>query len=189
MVKHSATVLQPSGALHQVPTQQYVTTAQHLPVPIPAELQQQIIQGEFIDFALLLHKTSFVETAQAQYTTQHCKHKPQPFPHSPCGAGMEHLSVCHTYQQCRTSARTHWLPTYFTSANQSIPLKAWLQYDEQFRTLAASNPHCRWNLPHPELWYEAMATAKTKRDSKQWPCPYCGAKNHFSENCPPLAFS
>ena len=52
-----------------------------------------------------------------------------------------------------------------TSANQSHPLKAWLQYDGQFRTLSASNPHLRWDLRHPELWCKAMATAKAQSDT------------------------
>ena len=75
-----------------------------------------------------------------------------------------------------------------TSTNQSLPLKAWLQYDGQFRTPAASNPHLRWDLRQPELWYEAMASANTQKDTKRWPCPYCGAKNHFPENCPRSPF-
>ena len=76
-----------------------------------------------------------------------------------------------------------------TSADHSLPLKAWLQYDAQFHTLAASNPLLRWDQWHPELWYEPMATASnTQRDTKRWPCPYCGAKNHFPENCPCSSF-
>lgn len=69
-----------------------------------------------------------------------------------------------------------------TSANHSLPLKAWIQYDGQFWTPAASNPHFCWDQHHPELWYEAMATANTQRDTKWWPCSYCGAKNHFLDN-------
>ena len=53
VVQHSATVLQPLGSLYQPATQQYAAAAQHLPVPVPAELQQQIIRGEFVDFAVL----------------------------------------------------------------------------------------------------------------------------------------
>ena len=72
-----------------------------------------------------------------------------------------------------------------TSADHSLPLKAWLQYDAKFRTLAACNPLLRWDQRHPELWYEAMATAgNTQPGTKRWPCPYCGAKNHFPEDCP-----
>ena len=76
VVQHSATGLQPLGVLQQLTTQQYATTAQHLLVPVPVELQQEIILVEYIDLALLLHKSSFVEAPQAQYTTQHYKHKP-----------------------------------------------------------------------------------------------------------------
>ena len=72
---HSSSVLQPS-MLQQVASQKYTTAAQHLPMPVPVELQQQIISGEFIDFVALMHKTSFVEPAQTQNATKNYKHKP-----------------------------------------------------------------------------------------------------------------
>ena len=75
VAQDSSSVLQPS-MLQQVASQQCTTAAQHLPVPVPVELQQQIIRGEFIDFAALIHKTSFVEPTQAQNATQHYKHTP-----------------------------------------------------------------------------------------------------------------
>ena len=55
--------------LQQVASQQCTIAAQHLPVPVPVELQQQIIRSEFIDFTALIHKTSFVEPAQTQNAT------------------------------------------------------------------------------------------------------------------------
>ena len=188
VVQHSATVLQPSGTLYQPATQQYAAAAaQHLPVPVPAELQQQIIRGEFVDFAVLLHKTSFVDAAQQ--TTQHYTHKPPAI--SSFSMWMQAWNIYLSVILTHNAARALELIGYqriITSANQSLPLKAWLQYDGQFRTLAASNPHLRWDLRHAELWYEAMATPNIQRDTKRWPCPYCGAKNHFPENCPRSPF-
>ena len=158
-------------------TQQYAAAAQHLPVPVPAELQQQIIQGEFVDFAVLLHKTSFVDAAQQ--TTQHYTHKLQ--------AWNIYLSVILTHNTARALELIGY-QCIITLANQSLPLKAWLQYDGQFRMLAASNPYLRWDLRHAELWYEAMATPNTQWDTKRWSCPYCRAKYHFPENFPWLPF-
>ena len=189
VVQHSVTALQPSGIPHQSATQQYTAAAQHLPVPVPAELQQQIIRGEFVDFAVLLHKTSFVDAAQTQHTTQHYSHKPPAV--SSFSMWMQAWNIYLSVILTHNAARALELIGYqriITSANQSLPLKAWLQYDGQFRTLAASNPHLRWDLRHPELWYEAMTTANTQKENKRWPCPYCGAKNHFPENCPRSPF-
>ena len=76
-----------------------------------------------------------------------------------------------------------------TSADYSLPLKVWLQYDRQFHTLAASNPSLHWDQCHSQLWYEAMAAANnTNQVKKRWPCPYCGAGGHCAENCPCLPF-
>ena len=179
VAQHSSSVLQPS-MLQQVASQHCTTAAQHLPVPVPVELQQQIIRGEFIDCAALIHKTSFVEPAQAQNATQHYKHTPPAI--TSFSLWMQAWNIYLSVMLTHNTARALELIGYqriITSANQSLPLKAWLQYDVQFRTLAASNPHLRLDLRHPELWYEAMATANTQKDTKRWPCPYCGAKNHF----------
>ena len=91
-----------------------------------------------------------------------------------------YLTVMLTYNPARALELVGYQCT-ITPASQSLPLKSWLQYDGQFRTLAASNPCVRWDQRHTELWYEAMATAQW--DTRRWPCLYCGAKNHFPENC------
>ena len=51
--------------------------------------------------------------------------------------------------------------------------------------MAASNPFLRWDQHHQELWYENMSNPNT---SQRWPCPYCGAKNHYPDNCPHSPF-
>ena len=44
------------------------------------------------------------------------------------------------------------------SASKHFSTPAWLNYDVQFRTLAASNPQLRWDLHHSELWLENLAS-------------------------------
>ena len=115
VAQHSSSVLQPL-MLQQVASQQCTTAAQHLPVPVPVELQQQKIRGEFIDFATLIHKTSFVEPAQTQNDIHNIINiSPQPLPHSPCGCRhgtFTCLSCLHTilhehWSSLATSALLH----------------------------------------------------------------------------------
>ena len=64
-------------------------------VPVPIELQQQIIKGEYVDFAILLDKTSFTDTAHTTHThqtTHNATHKPTPnYIIFHVDASMEHL--------------------------------------------------------------------------------------------------
>ena len=125
VLQPSATVLQPSGSLYQPATQQYAAAAQHLPVPVPVELQQQIIRGEFVDFSALLHKTSFVDAAQQ--TTQHYTHKQPAI--SSFSMWMQAWNIYLSVILTHNAAWALELIGYqciITSANQSLPLKAWL---------------------------------------------------------------
>ena len=72
-----------------------------------------------------------------------------------------------------------------TSTSLSLPLHAWLKYDGQFRTMAVCNPHLRWDQRHTDLWHEPMTSVTGTR---RWPCPYCGARTHFPDNCPRSPF-
>ena len=69
-----------------------------------------------------------------------------------------------------------------TSASMQYPLTAWLNYDIQFRTLAASDPSLRWDTRHTDLWLQCVTTPSLP--TIRWPCSHCGATNHFSRNCP-----
>ena len=125
VAQHSSSVLQPS-MLQQVASQQCTTAAKHLPVPVPVELQQQIIRDEFIDFAALINKTSFVEP-QAQNTTQHYKHTPPAI--TSFSLWMQAWNIYLFVMLTHNTARALELIGYqriITSANQSLPLKAWL---------------------------------------------------------------
>ena len=70
-----------------------------------------------------------------------------------------------------------------TSASVSYSLQSWLNYDVQFCMLAASDPSLRWNTCHLDLWLQCI-TPSGIQQSKQWPCPYCSATNHFPNRCP-----
>ena len=65
----------------------------------------------------------------------------------------------------------------------SYPLQSWLNYDVQFRTLAASNPSLRWDTHHHDLWLQCI-TPSSIQQSSRWPCPFCGATNHFPTGVP-----
>ena len=42
------------------------------------------------------------------------------------------------------------------SANTLNPLESWLDYDVQFRTLAASNTTLHWDTRHLHLWLQRI---------------------------------
>ena len=156
-------------------SQQYATL--QLPVPVPAQLQLQILWGEFIDFAVLLDKILFDDATQ-QYTHKHASFS------TLMQAWNIYLTVIFTYNLTRALALVGY-QCIITSAGHSLPLKAWLQYDRQFHTIATSNPSLHWDQRHLELWYEVMAAANnTNQDKKWWSCAYRWAKNHYYENCP-----
>ena len=73
------------------------------------------------------------------------------------------------------------------SASKHFSTLAWLNYDMQFRTLAASNPQLQWNLRHSELWLDNLAS-QTDSFSLNRPCTYCGSTSHFPDRCPRCPF-
>ena len=70
-----------------------------------------------------------------------------------------------------------------TLASVSYLLQSWLNYDVQFRMLTASNPSLRWDTHHHDLWLQCI-TPSSVQQSSRWPCPFCGATNHFPDWCP-----
>ena len=173
----------PPQQLQQLQLPHY--TAQQLSVPVPTQLQQQILRGEYVDFSVLLDKTSFVDTT---HTTQHSTHKPPPISSFPMWmqAWNTYLTVTLTHNPARALELVGY-QRIITSASQSLPLKAWLRYDSQFHTMAASNPYLRWDQRLPDLWHGTV-TSTTNTNTQRWPCPYCGAKNHFPDNFPHSPF-
>ena len=70
-----------------------------------------------------------------------------------------------------------------TSASIQYPTAAWLNYDVQFRTLAASDTTLHWDARHTDLWLQFMTSAKPTQLAC-WPCKHCGATNHYPDNYP-----
>ena len=75
------------------------------------------------------------------------------------------------------------------SASKHFTISAWLNYDMQFRTLAAFNPQLQWNLHHSELWLDNLASQTgSVSPNTRWPCTYCGSTSHFPDRCPRCPF-
>ena len=75
------------------------------------------------------------------------------------------------------------IPAHHNLSKWLYPLESWLNYDVQFCMLAASDPPLCWDTCHPDLWLQCI-TPSGIQQSKWWPCPYCGATNHFPDRCP-----
>ena len=192
-----ATLLPQQLAASTLPPQQMLAGSTVLPQqllaastlpPVPAQLHQQIVQGEYIDFNTLLTKTTFVDTMGQSSSSQ----QPALIKISSFASWMEAWNIYLSIRLCSNPERALELIGYqrlICSANKLLPLNAWLQYDNKFRTIAASNTHLRWDQRHPDLWLEALALGNLdKQSSKRWPCPYCKATTHFPENCPRSPF-
>ena len=56
------------------------------------------------------------------------------------------------------------------SASKHSSTSAWLKYDAQFRTLAASNSQLRWDLRHSELWLDnvVIQTSSSSATRTRW---------------------
>ena len=75
------------------------------------------------------------------------------------------------------------------SASKHFSTSAWLNYDMQFRTLAASHPQLQWNLHHLELWLNNMASQTYSfSPNTRWPCTYSGSTSHIPDRCPHCPF-
>ena len=70
-----------------------------------------------------------------------------------------------------------------TSASIQYATAARLNYDVQFRTLAASDPALHLDAQHTDLWLQFVTSAKPTQLAR-WPCKHCGATNYYPDNCP-----
>ena len=99
---------------------------------------------------------------------------------------MEAWNICMSIVIDHTPARAAEFVAYqriITSASIQYPIAAWLNYDVQFRTLAASDPALCWDVRHTDLWLQCMTSTKPTQIAC-WPCKHCGATNHYPDNCP-----
>ena len=127
---------------------------------------------------------------------------------------MLHTTIQYTHKRATISSFSIWLQAWniyltviltynptqalelvgyqhiITSTDHSLSLKARLQYDRQFCTLAASNPPSIGTDATQSCgmkpWPLQITLTKTK---EWWPCPYHVAKNHFPENFLSFALS
>ena len=150
--------------------------------PIPVQLRQQILQGEYVDFAMLLHRANFSDVSEVPVSSSR---PPATKRIASFNTWMQawnlYLAVILAHNPSR-AVELFGYQRLICSANTLLPLDSWLQYDYKFRTLAAADPLLRWDQRHPDLWLECLASSY--QSNKRWPCPYCRATNHFPDNCP-----
>ena len=166
--------------------------------PVPPKVRERIIKGEYIDFVTLLPKAMFSSGTEPEGTTSFTFQLPsnsgdisvrpakKPKSITSFSNWMEawniYLAVCVDHMPFRAPSLIAY-QRIITSASIQYPLESWLSYDVQFRTLAAADPSLRWDIRHADLWLQCV-TQSSAQQSRRWPCPYCGATNHYPERCP-----
>ena len=113
--------------------------------PVSAQLRQQILQGEYVDFAMLLHKAIFPDVLEV----------PAPLSRQPVIKGITSLDtwmkagnlyiavlLAHSPSCAVELLGYQWL---ICSANTLLPVCSWLQYNSKFCTLAAADPLLCWD--------------------------------------------
>ena len=165
--------------------------------PVPPRIKEKIISGEFVDLATLLPSAMFSGSTGAEtsksLTVQltplgnDLSVRPQPSSKkiSSFASWMEAWNTYLAILINHSPVRAPQLVAYqriITSASTQYPLAAWLNYDVQFRTLAASDPSLRWDTRHTDLWLQCVTAASNS--TIRWPCSHCGATNHYPRNCP-----
>ena len=170
----------------------------HLPA-IPTRIKDKIARGEYIDFATLLPKAMFSthnplsqQSVTFQLTAEGNSYALQPTAAtSPSTQRISSfanwMEAWNVYLSVRVALNPACAPELIhyqciiTTANSNQPLSAWLNYDTKFRTRAASDQSLRWDCRDPDLWLECFTTNAMHA---RWPCPHCGATNHFPDRCP-----
>ena len=143
----ATTINQPVSSLSA-----YTTPSSTSP-PIPAQLQQQIMQGEYVSFVMLLHRAKFSDVSEDPASSS----KPP---------AIKRIASFDTWIQAwnlyllviLAHNPSHAVEPFgyerlICSANTLLPLDSWLQYDCKFRTLAAADPLLCWDQRHSLLPY------------------------------------
>ena len=154
-----------------------LVTQQNLP-PVPPKIRERIIRGEYIDFVTLLPKTMFSGSTEPDsstfFTVQLAPNsgdasiRPAAKPRKIASFAnwMEawniYLAVCIDHMpSCAPSLIAY--QCIITSASTQYPLESWLNYDVQFRTLAASHASIRWDIHHTDLWFHCVMPPGTQQ--------------------------
>ena len=133
--------------------------------PVPPQIKEKIVSGEFVDLATLLPKAMFSGSAepdtsksitvQLAHTGNDFSVHPQPSSRK-ISSFVSWMEAWNIYLAIidHSPARAPQLVAYqriITSTNTQNPLAAWLNNDVQFRTLAASDPSLHWDVRHTDL--------------------------------------
>ena len=120
--------------------------------PIPVQLRQQILQGEYVDFAMLLHRAKFSEVSKVPVSS----YRPPAIKRITCFDTW--MQACNLYiavilaHNPSQSVELFGYQQLICSSHTLLPLESWLQYDYKFQTLAAADPLLRWDQRHSDLW-------------------------------------
>ena len=127
--------------------------------PMPVPLRQQILQGEYVDFAMLLYRVKFSEVSEVLVLS----YRPPAIKRiTSFDTWMQawnlYLAVILAHNPSRAVERFGY-QRLICYAHTLLPLESWLQYDYKFRTLAAADPLLRWDQRHSDLWLERLASS------------------------------
>ena len=143
----------------------YIPPSQLTSPPIPAQLRQQILQCEYVDFAMLLHRAKFSEVSEVPVSS----YKPPAIKRiTSFGTWMQawnlYLAVILAHNPSQ-AVELFGYQRLICSAHTLLPPESWLQYDYKFWSLAAADPLLRWDQQHSDLWLECLASSyqSTKR--------------------------
>jgi len=154
--------------------------------PIPARLRERILSGEFVDLSELLPQISTTHSvASSQANITHFEMSQ--------GGGLRMVEessvrgrgrhVCDlstwleaytVFLQCILQVAPHRATeliayqSLIIEANRRFTPEGWLDYDRQFRLLAAASPTRRWDIIDGNLWQ--LATTGRARQA----CSFCG---------------
>ena len=149
--------------------------------PVPARIKERIIKGEYIDLTTLLPKamlSSNVEPDHPGSLTLQLPSGPSIFTIQAAAKGRKITSFSswmeawNVYLAIRVDFAPSSAPSLIayqriiTSASVSYPLQSWLNYDVQFRMLAASNPSLRWDTRHHDLWLQCITPSSVQQSSR-----------------------
>ena len=130
--------------------------------PVPTSIQQRIVRGEFIDFNTLLPEVMF-STANITSSPNATRSTSQTLRINSFSTWLDVWNIYIATVVAHNPSRAAELLGYqrlIHSASKHFSTSAWLNYDMQFRTLAASNPQLQWNLHHSELWLDRFIFTK-----------------------------
>ena len=186
----TASSIPPNTGITQTDTSDPVLL-QSLP-PVPVAMQQRILRGEYIDFNTLLPEVMFSVATSTPFPNAG-RSTVQPPRITSFSTWLDAWNIYIATVVAHNPAQASELLGYqrlIHSASKHSSTSAWLKYDAQFRTLAASNSQLRWDLRHSELWLDnvVIQTSSSSATRTRWPCTYCGSTYHFPDRCPRCPF-